>query len=502
LIESGQLEAALSDAGNPSAHVVADITDALASFLCGTGNVDIAKLLKLMESVQPPERLVVSPPEGFTYYALHPLDFAHVVEKVSPEPKACAIVGIRSIGTTLSAMTTASLRIQGRPASRITVRPTGHPYSRTLEFNGEERTWIRRQSEIGSQFLIVDEGPGRSGSTFLSVAEALCRAGIDRRNITLIGSRAIDPESLCADDAAARWRSFQVVATTPSVSSRFHDHVYVAGGEWRKLAFETEQHWPESWTQMERLKFLSPDRRTLFKFEGAGPMAAEVRQRAFALARAGFSPAVADGGDGFLAYEFLAGRCMGAGDISRAVLERIADYLAFRSFHFSKCSADSSELRSMAEFNVMQEFGVQLSLPALESQRCPVLADGRMQPHEWIAGESIIKTDSIDHGDNHFFPGPCDIAWDVAGTVIEWSLDHDAIRFLLERLKKLSGTDVSNQLTAYMMAYAVFRLGFCKMAISTELGTSEAVRLHHAYSRYRKVAEKLLPTIDEGTKAA
>ena len=41
---------------------------------------------------------------------------------------------------------------------------------------------------------------------------------------------------------------------------------------------------------MERLKFLSPDRRQFFKFEGMGPLGSEVRSRAFVLAAAGFSP--------------------------------------------------------------------------------------------------------------------------------------------------------------------------------------------------------------------
>ena len=64
------------------------------------------------------------------------------------------------------------------------------------------------------------------------------------------------------------------------------------------MHFLDEEHeWPESWTQMERLKFLSPDRRQFFKFEGMGPIGSEVRERAFALAAAGFSPAVADAGD-------------------------------------------------------------------------------------------------------------------------------------------------------------------------------------------------------------
>lgn len=493
LIESGQLEAALADLHHPASDIAAELTDALAALGCGIGRAQPSNLLELTERIHPPETLAFSPPEGFTYYALHPLDFANVVENIEEQPKLCAVIGIRSIGTTLSAMTTAALWGQGREASRITVRPTGHPYSRTVEFSATEKSWIRRQATRGAQFLIVDEGPGRSGSTFLSVGEAVCREGIDRTRITFLASRQVDPETLCADEGAERWRTFHSIATAPSVSSRFHDHLYAGGGEWRKLFYSDERIWPASWTQMERLKFLSPDRKVLFKFEGSGPIGAEVRERAFILAKAGFSPAAFEGGDGFLGYEFLTGKCMEPTDLTSSVLDRIAQYLGFRAFEFRMSSQPSSDLRTMTEFNIMQEFGTEVSLSDIATApSSAVLADGRMQPFEWIAGENLLKTDSIDHGDNHFFPGPCDIAWDVAGTAIEWQMDGEGIRYLVRKLKQASGLDVSQQLSAYMLAYSVFRLGFCKMALSTVAGTDEESRLRIAYAWHRNQASNML----------
>ena len=150
------------------------------------------------------------------------------------------------------------------------------------------------------------------------------------------------------------------------------------------------------------------------------------------------------------------------------------------------------ELQQMLEYNVRQEFGVDLILPqgALRAQS-PVLVDGRMQPHEWISADRIFKTDSVDHGDNHFFPGPCDIAWDLAGAAIEWHMTADTIQIFLSLFQKFSGIEASERLPIYMLAYCVFRLGFCKMAISTALD-DDVDRLRRAFMRYRRLAIELI----------
>lgn len=495
LIQAGELEAALADLDATGATAAANLTDALAHQLC-TGNRD-CDLRLLGSSIQVPATISVSPPEGFTYYALHPLDFARVVETISPEHKHYAVIGIRSIGTTLSAVTAAALNARGGSAARITVRPSGHPYSRIARFLPEQESWIKEQRANSSRFLIIDEGPGRSGSTFLSVAEALCLAGVSEHQITIIGSRQFDPESLCAQDSADRWRRFRFVATTPS-TSRFENWRYVGSGDWRKYFCEAEQHWPESWTQMERFKVLSPDGHELVKFEGMGRVGGEVRERAFVLARAGFSPQVADIGEGYLSYKLAHGVHLGKQDADSATLERIAHYCAFRGSHFVCARPCGFELEQMLVHNVEQEFGRELKLSAGRlSCAHAALADGRMQPYEWIAisNGQILKTDAISHGDNHFFPGPCSIAWDLAGTAIEWELGSEATEFLLNKFQQVSGTDVRQDFSLYMLAYSVFRLGFCKMARSTVAGTGEERRLDSAYWHYRAKAFSLLESV-------
>ncbi|HZP17176.1 MAG TPA: hypothetical protein VFB00_04370 [Terriglobales bacterium] len=498
LIEAGELETALADADSPATDEAAELTDALAAAFCsGRMTAGLSRLAAGIAGV--PETLRVAPPEGFTYYALHPLDFATLASRIPPDPAACAVIGIRSIGTTLGAVTAAALRLEGRKVSRITARPTGHPYSRETRFSEAQLRWIREQRELPAQFLVADEGPGRSGSTFLSVAEALLRAGVPRDCITLLGSREADPESLCAQDAASRWRSFRFLPTKPSVNTRFEGCTYIGGGRWRDVLLTDPADAPESWTQMERLKFLSPDRKTFFKFEGMGPRGAEVRERAFALADAGFSPSAEDAGDGFVAYTCLEGRWLRPRDLDTRLLESIARYCAFRAEAFPAPRSAPQELRRMLEFNVRQEFGVELSLPeeTFDSAR-PILADGRMQPYEWIAeADRLLKTDAVSHGDNHFFPGPCDIAWDLAGAMIEWPLSADASSFLVRRFRQYAGPNALPPLEPYLLAYAVFRLGCCKMAVSTARGTADERRLTAAYHRYRREARSELENVIE-----
>ncbi len=493
LIQSGELEAALADAGSAAATTFEGVTDALAEALC-TGNLaSLGNAAPVFDNLEIPEMLSISPPEGFTYYALHPLDFANVVSRIPEDPKHCAVIGIRSIGTTLSAVVFAALSITGRPASRITVRPSGHPYSRRTEFRPDEMRWV--QQNIAAQFLVVDEGPGRSGSTFLSVAEALQRAGVPRENVTLLGSRDPDVTSLCADSVVTRWQAFRFVATSPSVNGRFQGWTYTGGGHWRNLLIPEGEPWPDSWTQMERLKFISPDGQSFYKFEGMGPNGAEAHGRAFALADADFGPRASAAEDGFLSYELLRGRRLRRKDISAALLDHMAEYCAFRHTDFAVRSLQSSELRDMLQFNVGQEFGVSLSLPEeVFWTQHPVIVDGRMQPYEWIAtGPGVfIKTDGVDHGDNHFFPGPCDVAWDLAGISVEWDLEDSAVSYLMDRFSQLSGANLFRNFSFYKLAYCVFRLGFCKMAISTVKGSPEEQRLAAAYLHYRKTADTLL----------
>src|SRR5579885_143983 len=106
LIQCGQLESALADAQSPAAPMFSGLTNEIAAHYCGSGPPPKLPLATSANSL--PATVCVSPPEGFTYYAVHPLDYA-VAARTLASTRAVAGIGLRSIGTTLSAVVTAAL---------------------------------------------------------------------------------------------------------------------------------------------------------------------------------------------------------------------------------------------------------------------------------------------------------------------------------------------------------------------------------------------------------
>ncbi len=110
LLLAGEVECALSDCAWASAAKAQEITDILAALFLQEGG-DIAKLQSLAGEVANdlPETVRISHPEGFAYYALHPGDFADAVATMG-SCRLVGVVGIRSVGTTLSAVVAGALR--------------------------------------------------------------------------------------------------------------------------------------------------------------------------------------------------------------------------------------------------------------------------------------------------------------------------------------------------------------------------------------------------------
>ncbi len=495
LLRAGELECALADTADGDAGTAGSVTSLIAGALVArdgaVSGLDCAR--ELLDRIVVPESITTSPPEGFAYYALHPLDFADLALSLKLQSKRAAVIGIRSIGTTLSAVVSAALQRRGLACERITVRPEGHPYDRRTNFSAEQMRWIAACRAVQAEFLVVDEGPGISGSSFLSVGDALLAAGVAREQITFLCSRGADADQLNAPNGAERWRSYRSVVVAPTEQAPLERGRYVGGGEWRRMFYSDESQWPASWTQMERLKFLSRNARSIFKFHGLGRFGIAVGERARLVGDTGFGPKVLQHSSGFCEFEMLPGRPMAASQTSAAVLERIADYCAMRSVEFQVGSPQPSQLAAMVRFNVGETFGGEAAerVADLPVHRM-VIADGRMLPHEWISGASMKKTDNATHGDDHFFPGAVDIAWDLAGAIVEWSMTEDAAQYLLKHYCRRSGDDVRARIDAYLLAYCVFRMAFCGMGAFSMRGCSEEARLRGAAAHYRHLVNAQL----------
>lgn len=501
LLRAGELECALADVDSVHLKVAEKITSAIAHALVANHPIEAQELAEILRTIELDATVQVAPPEGFAYYSLHPLDFADLIRSTRVPSRFAAVIGIRSIGTTLSAVVEAALAGEHVQSQRITLRPSGHPYNRETSFSESQKRWISAMRSRRAMFYVVDEGPGLSGSSFLSVGDALLAAGVEQDAIVFLGSRHPDPSALTARDAVVRWPAFHADFTKPTVHLPKDAKRYVAGGIWRSLVFSAETDWPASWLQMERLKFISEDHDVLYKFEGFGRFGAEVNRRAVAVAEGGFGPYPKQREEGFGVYPWLRGQTPWAEDARVPVLKRAADYCAFRVRSFGVTDVSNQELENMLRFNVQEEFGAHVSPDCRLAVEHPVVCDGRMLPHKWIdTGGALMKVDSASHGDDHFFPGPTDIAWDVAGTIVEWQLGLDGSSALIERYRRQSGDhDIDRRLHPYLLAYSVFRTAYSRMAAATMRGAPEEARLLRDYAGFRLQAENYLQKWSCGT---
>jgi hypothetical protein len=485
LLRAGELECGVADAAPELAHDWELVTDQLADTALSQESLGLDGSLLLAGQAEVPHQVEISKPEGFAYYALHPLAYAHVLDQLGPLPDYVGVIGIRSIGTTLSAVTAAALRFRGTRSSRTTVRPNGHPYNRRTSLSGMQRAWLGELLARGAAFLVVDEGPGLSGSSFLSVAEALEEAGAPAQAITLIGGHQAAFAALCSDDAQQRACRFRWVAVDRQARVP-EAEFFLGGGEWRRWLFQHEQDWPAAWTNLERSKYLvhrDQVESSLYKFAGLGHYGDPVLEREQEAAAAGFAIDAAPVEDGFACHPWLSGRPMSASDLTEDVLYRMARYCAFRACTFPAEEAGIDAVQEMAQHNLGQlGFGLR---PTLRLEK-PVIADGRMQPHEWLLNGDgrILKADSGSHGDDHFCPGPTDIAWDLAGAIVEWRMDSSQTDFFLQAYRQASGDDAMPRIKDFAVAYSAFRSAYCSMAANAMKGSHEEQRLQRAANQY------------------
>ncbi len=500
LLRGGELECGLCDAGRSDSEFAAAATDHLAILACNFGRPGgaderaIQSTLTLLSRIQGDGELTVSRPEGFAYYALHPLGFADLVSSLQLNAGCAFVVGIRSIGAVLSAVVAARLRGTGIAAARTTVRPFGHPYDRRAEFSVAQRVAIRQALSQEASFLVCDEGPGRSGSSFLSVAEALEGEGVGRERVILLCSNQPDVDALCAPDASQRWRRYRSLASGTTRRLPAQAGLHIGGGEWRRFLVPPDRPWPAAWPQTERLKYLSRDGRKLLKFEGYGPYGEAVRRREELLAEGGWCMTYAGQEAGFGTHELVRGCGGSLGDNFPALSRRVAEYCSWRASSLFVGVSDQAneQLKAMTISNLEEEFGWAPDL-RLEVVR-PAICDGRMQPSKWrCEGEDRwTKLDASTHGDDHFFPGPTDIAWDLAGVRVEWNLDAGCRRVFLADYACASGDHPAPRFPDYELAYAAFRMAWCKMGALSVRGMEDEPRLRREYWRYRLLVEDLL----------
>jgi hypothetical protein len=491
LIESGEIESALLD------HVFEAEDDEtplsgklrwisrmaarafLAAVYGGTGRRWLSLIPPVLSEIagqKLPGTLRVSIPEGFAYYAVYPEMYFEAARRFRRDHGAddpLTVVGIRSIGTTLSAVVAEALD----PDScwSITVRPRGHPFDRRLRLSRELRAKLEGRAR--GVFVIVDEGPGLSGSSFAAVSRELVELGADERRIFLFPSWEADPERFVSQTARRQWALHQKYVVPFEQVFPQNGNLDLSAGCWRGKVFDSELQWPAVHPQHERRKYLDHERR-FRKFAGLGSYGREQYRLTMELDEAGYIPKVSGLDNGFLESEFVEGQPLTPGDLSDDLLVHIGAYLRFRSQMAAAHATSFDEICEYLHINTQELLG--RPGPELENWRSVVedahacKIDGRMVPHEWIATPSgFLKTDAVDHHTDHFFPGCVDIAWDAAAVCVEWGLD-DSARALL--IREIGDPTVIRRLPFYETAYLAFRAAYAAMAAQTLGETADAER--------------------------
>jgi hypothetical protein len=211
------------------------------------------------------------------------------------------------------------------------------------------------------------------------------------------------------------------------------------------------------------------------------------------LARAGFLPEVHRVENGYLLSDFVEGRPLSSDSATSALLDRVTAYLRRRRDAFpSNREAPIREIENMVRVNVEEGLGPYWSDRASAASRACRLAaeeggtteiDGRMLPHEWLeTRDGFLKTDALDHFDDHFFPGSQNLCWDVAGFLTEFEIPQKYASCITSRLKYNH-----EQLRFYSIAYLSYRIGYCSLASET-LGAypADALRFRNLTARYRR----------------
>jgi hypothetical protein len=446
--------------------------------------------------------------EGYAHYALYPEAYLEAARR-SGLGSETLVIGIRSIGTSLGALVAAAL--QARPA--ISLRPVGHPFRR--EIRAEPGILTIAASDSDLQFAVVDEGPGMSGSSFASVARWLFDLGIGPAQIHFFSSHGNGPGEAAGRETRAIWQGCR---HHPALSCDFFDQTLKPCIESRLGSLEgaLKPYSPTPSTprdgRFERLKFSTTTThgRLLVKFAGLGDSGERKLRDAQTLATEGFSPGVVGLCYGFLLQEHATARRLGCTIHDRArFLQTLASYLSFRAgggLGPAGPGATVDTLRRMAIENSLELLGprfastLECHLQRLSDAGAParvVRTDNRLQSWKWlVTSDGFLKVDAVDHCEAHDLVGCQDIAWDIAGSIVEYRLSAAEAGAICNAIRSAGGNVEPHLIATMLPCYLAFQSGLWGTATG-----AAAEALARSYVHRLKSFLHLLPQYESQTRS-
>ena len=454
-------------------------------------------------------------PEGFAFYDLYP-EFMIAPAGQLPHGNDVFVIGLRSIGTTLGAIVASVAQTK----NLASVRPVGEPFNRRLAVSDDWAAIIRHADCV----VIVDEGPGLSGSSFAAAGRAVTQA-MGRDAIVFLPTHAGEPGIAADTKDRALWHNARKIVMDRTLfddgpfarANWFADiigpalHVTdVSGGRWRNALGINEAVWPPCDPMQERIKLRiqTAQGNYLLKFSGLTPLTEQVFAQARDFASRGFGLMPLAERHGMTLWPW----CEGARPLLRQdkaqIIAMLADMLAFRAARWTSGPSGASvhDLYEMARANLTEALGEAVAAPlamwsphldAIAAEAEPVRIDGKLDCHEFLAlpQGNIVKTDALDHHAAHDLIGCQDIYWDVAGATIEWTLSRSETEFICDRIDRTCNFARRRQgLGFYLIVYTAFRLGAATMSAEAlaQVNPPEARRFQKRVQFYSDTARSLL----------
>ncbi len=461
--------------------------------------LNIKKSLSILKQMQIPKEITVNVPEGFVFYGLYPEVYLEAASEFIKEkkPEKTMVIGLRSIGTVLSALIAAHLKNDGCVVKTFTLRPRGHPFNRFLILDEKISTMIKQST--GYYLLVVDEGPGLSGSSIGGTLSAIKNLNITSDRIVIFPSWLPSGDRFISENARILWNDYKkyigsfenqwIVNGKLERNLQKKINCEISAGMWRSRFIAETSDYPAVHPNHERRKYLLIDRSEdkknywIAKFVGLGKYGASNVSRAQKLAEMGFTPPIDKFYNGFAVMKFVEGKVIKKTDLDDSLIDFVKNYLLFIQKKMgASLQVSYDQMLEMIYINVKEGLGekwckcLEKFTPETSSlyEEAAVAIDGHMMPHDFLkTSNGIVKVDHIEHHSDQFFHGVQNICWDIAGFFVEFELDSRKREHFLEHFTSIDSFVLKRQ-RFFDIAYLAFRLGYVSLAADSLRGEQDA----------------------------